>query len=109
MFGYMMHTSDDVLEDLMTHKNLEGRVPEADPTCVHLETVIDPGINDDMDQLYDDLIKETKEMGPIILSAMASGYISYLSYKGAFDSVRLDNVIGNALDGATKEVGGTLR
>lgn len=65
MFGYMMHTSDDVLEDLMTHKNLEGRVPEADPTCVHLETVIDPGINDDMDQLYDDLIKETKEMGPI--------------------------------------------
>lgn len=45
----------------------------------------------------------------IILSAMASGYISYLSYKGAFDSVRLDNVIGNALDGAMKEVGGTLK
>lgn len=45
----------------------------------------------------------------IILSAMASGYISYLSYKGAFDSVQLDNVIGNALDGAMKEVGGTLK
>ena len=45
----------------------------------------------------------------IILSAMASGYISYLSYKGAFDSVRLDNVIGNSLDGAMKEVGGTLK
>lgn len=52
MFGYMMHTSDDVLEDLLTHKIVDGRVP-------------DPGINVDMDQLYDDLIKETKEMGPI--------------------------------------------
>lgn len=45
----------------------------------------------------------------IILSAMASSYISYLSYKGAFDSVRLDNVIGSALDGEMKEVGGTLK
>ena len=45
----------------------------------------------------------------IILSAMASGYISYLSYKGAFDSVRLDNVIGNAMDGAMKEIGGTIK
>lgn len=45
----------------------------------------------------------------IILSAMASGYISYLSYKGAFDSIRIDNVIGNALDGAMKKVGGTLK
>ena len=45
----------------------------------------------------------------IILSAMASSYISYLSYKGAFDSVRLDNVIGNALDGAMKEIGGTIK
>ena len=45
----------------------------------------------------------------IILSAMTSSYISYLSYKGAFDSVRLDNVIGNALDGAMKEVGGTIK
>lgn len=65
MFGYMMHTSDDVLEDLLTHKIMEGRVPEADPTRAHLEMVSDPGINVDMDQLYDDLIKETKEMGPI--------------------------------------------
>lgn len=45
----------------------------------------------------------------IILSAMASSYISYLSYKGAFDSIRLDNMIGNALNGAMKEVGGTLK
>lgn len=45
----------------------------------------------------------------IILSAMASGYISYLSYKGAFDSVRLDNVIGNSLDSEMKEVGGTTK
>lgn len=45
----------------------------------------------------------------IILTAMASGYISYLSYTGAFDSVRLDNVIGNALDGAMKEIGGKLK
>ena len=49
MFGYMMHTSDDVLEDSMTHKIVEGRVPEGD----------------DMDQLYDELIKETKEMRPV--------------------------------------------
>lgn len=41
------------------------RVPEADPTRVHLEMISDPDINVDMDQLYDDLIKETKEMGPI--------------------------------------------
>ena len=45
----------------------------------------------------------------IILSAMASGYISYLSYNGAFDSIRLDNMIGNALNGAMKEVGGTIK
>lgn len=45
----------------------------------------------------------------VILSAMASGYISYLSYSGAFDSVKLDNVVGKALDGAMKEVGGTLK
>ena len=45
----------------------------------------------------------------IILSAMASSYISYLSYKGAFDSIRLDNMIGNALNGAIKEIGGTLK
>lgn len=45
----------------------------------------------------------------IVLSAMTSGYISYLSYKGAFDYVQLDNVVGNALDGAMKEVGGTMK
>ena len=45
----------------------------------------------------------------IILSAMTSGYISYLSYNGAFDSVKLDNVVCKALDGAMKEVGGTLK
>ena len=45
----------------------------------------------------------------IILSAMASGYISYLSYNGVFDSVRLDNVIVNSLDSAMKEVGGTMK
>lgn len=33
----MMHTSDDVLEDLLTHKIVKGRVPEADPTRAHLE------------------------------------------------------------------------
>ncbi len=38
-----------------------------------------------------------------------SGYISYLSYNGAFDSIRLDNMIGEALNGAMKEVGGTLK
>ncbi len=42
MFGYMMHTSDDVLEELMTHKIVEGRVPEADPTRAHLVMAIDP-------------------------------------------------------------------
>lgn len=63
MFGYMMHTSDDVLEDLMTHKIVEGRVPEADPTRAHLEIDVVPATEHediDMDQLYDDLIKETK-------------------------------------------------
>lgn len=42
MFSYMMHTSDDVLENLLTHKIMEGRVPEADPTRAHLEVAIDP-------------------------------------------------------------------
>lgn len=70
MYGYMMRTSDDVLEDLLTHKIVEGRVPEADPTRVHLETVIDPATvlkdNDiNMDQLYDDLIKGIKETRPV--------------------------------------------
>lgn len=62
MFGYMMNTSDDVLEDLLTHKIVKGRVPEADPTRAHLEMDIDPATeHEDMDQLYDDLIKEIKE------------------------------------------------
>lgn len=70
MFGYMMHTSDDVLEELMTHKIVEGRVPEADPTRAHLVMAIDPATvlrdNDvNMDRLYDDLIKELKERGPV--------------------------------------------
>lgn len=70
MYGYMMRTSDDVLEDLLTHKNVEGRVPEADPTHAHLEMDIDPATvlkdNDvNMDQLYDDLTKELKKRGPV--------------------------------------------
>ena len=70
MFGYMMYTSDDVLEELMTHKIVEGRVPEADPTRAHLVMAIDPATvlrdNDvNMDRLYDDLIKELKERGPV--------------------------------------------
>ena len=50
---------------MLGHKIVEGRVPEANHARAHLEMVIEPGINIDMDQLYDDLIKETKEMGPI--------------------------------------------
>ena len=66
MFGYMMHTSDEVIENMLTHKVVKGRVPEADPTRAHLELNIEPNVKgDDMDQLYDELIKETKEMGPI--------------------------------------------
>ena len=45
---------------------MEGRVPEAVPTRVHLELNIEPNVKgDDMDQLYDELIKETKEMRPV--------------------------------------------
>ena len=66
MFGYMMNTSDEVIENMLTHKVVKGRVPEADPTRAHLELNIEPNVKgDDMDQLYDELIKETKEMGPI--------------------------------------------
>lgn len=66
MFGYMMNTSDEVIENMLTHKVVKGRVPEADPTRAHLELNIEPNIKgDDMDQLYDELIKETKEMRPI--------------------------------------------
>lgn len=42
MHGYMMRTSDDVLENLLTRKIVKGRVPEADPTRAHLVIVIDP-------------------------------------------------------------------
>ena len=57
-----MNTSDDVLGNLLTHKIVEGRVPEADPTRAHLELNIEPYVKgDDMDQLYDELIKETKK------------------------------------------------
>lgn len=70
MYGYMMRTSDDVLENLLTHKNVKGRVPEADPTRAHLVMAMDPSpelkdIDVNMDQLYDDLIKEIKERGPV--------------------------------------------
>lgn len=45
---------------------MEGRIPEADPTRAHLELNIEPNVKgDDMDQLYDELIKETKEMRPV--------------------------------------------
>lgn len=40
MFGYMMNTTDEVLENVLTHKVVKGRVPEADPTRAHLELVI---------------------------------------------------------------------
>lgn len=66
MFGYMMNTSDEVIENILTHKVVKGRVPEADPTRAHLELNIEPNVKgDDMDQLYDELIKETKEMRPV--------------------------------------------
>lgn len=66
MFGYMMHASDEVIENMLTHKVVKGRVPEADPTRAHLELNIEPNVKgDDMDQLYDELIKETKEMRPV--------------------------------------------
>lgn len=50
---------------MLTHKIVKGRIPEADPTRSNLEMVIDPGINNDMDQLYDDLTKELKKRGPV--------------------------------------------
>lgn len=54
--------------------------------------------------------KRNKKNGAFDLEASKDEtYISYLSYKGAFDSIRLDNMIGNALNGAMKEVGGTLK
>lgn len=66
MFGYMMNTSDEVIENMLTHKVVKGRVPEADPTRAHLELNIEPNVKgDDMDRLYDELIKETKEMRPV--------------------------------------------
>ena len=43
MFGYMMNTSDEVLENMLTHKVVKGRVPEADPTRAHLELDIPTG------------------------------------------------------------------
>lgn len=73
MFGYMMHTSDEVIENMLTHKVVKGRVPEADPTRAHLELNIEPNVKgDDMDQLYDELIKETKEMRPVNNKTMTS-------------------------------------
>lgn len=61
MFVYMMNTSDKVLDNMLTHKVVKGRVPEADPTRAHLELNIEPNVKgDDMDQLYDELIKEMR-------------------------------------------------
>lgn len=66
MFGYMMNTSDKVLDNMLTHKVVKGRVPEADPTRAHLELNIEPNVKgNDMDQLYDDLTKELKKRGPV--------------------------------------------
>lgn len=51
MFGYMMNTSDEVIENMLTHKVVKGRVPEADPTRAHLELNIEPNVKgDDMDR-----------------------------------------------------------
>lgn len=63
--GYLMNTSDDVIENMLTHKVVKGRVPEADPTRAHLELNIKPEKLDkdaDLDLFYSDLIKngETK-------------------------------------------------
>lgn len=58
MFGYMMNTSDDVIENMLTHKVVKGRVPEADPTRAHLELVIPT----EHEELYtDDEESEDKE------------------------------------------------
>lgn len=40
--GYLMNTSDDVIENMLTHKVVKGRVPEADPTRAYLELNIKP-------------------------------------------------------------------
>ena len=52
MYGYMMRTSDDVLENLLTHKIVKGRVPEADPTRAHLEMDIDPATEHEGELCY---------------------------------------------------------
>lgn len=54
-----------MFENILTHKVVKGRVPEADPTRARLELVIDPSLNYkdiDLDSFYSDLIKngETK-------------------------------------------------
>lgn len=60
MFGYMMNTSDEVIENMLTHKVVKGRVPEADPTRAHSELNIEPNVKgDDMDQLL--YLKEIRE------------------------------------------------
>lgn len=70
--GYLMNTSDDVIENMLTHKVVKGRVPEADPTRAHLELVIpteheelytdDEESEDiDMDLLCEYLIKEASK------------------------------------------------
>lgn len=43
--GYLTNTSNEVLENMLTHKVVKGRVPEADPTRAHLELVRDPSLN----------------------------------------------------------------
>lgn len=43
--GYLMNTSDDMIENMLTHKVVKGRVPEADPTRAHLELNRDPSLN----------------------------------------------------------------
>lgn len=65
--GYLINTSDDVIENMLTHKVVKGRVPEADPTRAHLELNIkpekldrDPSLNPndiDLDLFYAALIK----------------------------------------------------
>ena len=62
--GYLMNTSDEVLENILTHKVVKGRVPEADPTRAHLKLNIEPNVKgDDMNQLYDELIEEASKNG----------------------------------------------
>lgn len=63
MFGYMMNVSDDVIENMLTHKVVKGGIPEAELDIKHedIDLIYDGSEDIDMGLLRGYLTKEASK------------------------------------------------